>query len=116
MDSRRYAVSVEQHRFLQGFGVLIVLINLCGIVAWSLGVLNLSLPMLPSITSLQLAALLTSVLLLGLSLEIGRPRMILDNNGLSWWAGCILLIAALLTVFGVSPLIYEGIRITSYLP
>lgn len=91
----------------------ILIIDFAGIAAWALRLFEPAASILPPITSLQLAALLLAFVLLGITLDIGRPTPARNTSNVTKWSGVTLLAAAAATVFGVSPLIHEGIRITS---
>lgn len=113
MDFRSQTVLTENYALLRRVSFVILVVDLCGIAVWALGLFELPVVLLPQITSLQLAALIAALVLLGFTLDIGRPRPIADMTHITRWAGVAILAAAAATLFGTSPLIYEGIRITS---
>ena len=116
MDTRSQTVLTENYALLRRVSVVILVADLCGIAVWTLGLFRLPAEIVPQMTGLQLAAILAALILLGLTLDIGRPRAVADTINITRWSGVAILTAAATTLFGVSPIIYEGIRITSYLP
>lgn len=80
---------------------------------WALGWIQPLAAMLPQVTGPQLVALLTALVLLGFTLDVGRPRVVAGTTNLTTWSGFTILAAAAATTYGVSHLIYEGIRLTS---
>lgn len=112
MDSRVHTALVENYALLLRVSFVILVIDIAGISAWVLRLFESISTMLPPITTLQLSTLVLALLLLMITLDIGRPTLVSNTANATRWSGVTLLAAAAATIFGVSPLIYEGIRIT----
>lgn len=113
MDSRTHTALTEHYALLWRVSLVILIADLCGIAVWALGLFQPLAPMLPQVTGYQFFALLAALVLLGFTVDVGRPRAVAGTANIARWSGFAIVGAAVATTFGVSNLIYEGIRLTS---